>query len=92
MVIFFSVSSFSFALIDSIDAVAAAAATATTIATGEKLPVGDPGLNMQRLGVASLNQKLSTTSSTTSIEHSSFCARLYQKCQMVCCICTPNYL
>jgi hypothetical protein len=56
------------------------------------LPAGNVGLNLQRLGVTPLTQKLSTTSSTTSIERSSFCARLYQKCQMVCCICTPNYL
>lgn len=67
-----------------------AAGTATT--GGEKLPAGDAGLNVQRLGVAPATQKLSATSSTTSIERSSFCARLYQKCQMVCCMCTPNYL
>jgi len=65
----------------------------TTMPTGgEKLPAGDVGLNVQRLGIAPATQKLSTTSSTTSIERSNFCARLYQKCQMVCCICTPNYL
>ncbi len=64
----------------------------TSMTEGEKLPAGNVGLNLQRLGVTPLTQKLSTTSSTTSIERSSFCARLYQKCQMVCCICTPNYL
>lgn len=73
--------------------VAASAGGGTTVTTGgEKLPVGDPGLNVQRLGAVPVTQKLSTTSSTTSIERSSFCARLYQKCQMVCCMCTPNYL
>ncbi len=68
-------------------------ARGTTAPTGgEKLPAGDAGLNVQRLGITPATQKLSTTSSTTSIERSNFCARLYQKCQMVCCICTPNYL
>lgn len=67
--------------------------TATTTAGGEKVsPAGDVGLNVQRLGITAANQKLSATSSTTSIERSNFCARLYQKCQMVCCFCTPNYL
>ncbi len=57
------------------------------------MPHGDAGLNVQRLGVTPVTQKLSTTSSTTSsIERSSFCTRLYQNCQMVCCMCTPNYL
>jgi len=65
---------------------------ATTTTGGEKLPAGDVGLNVQRLGVTPATQKLATTSSTTSIERSNFCARLYQKCQIVCCICTPNYL
>jgi hypothetical protein len=70
-----------------------AAGTMTTMtAGGEKLPVGDAGLSVQRLGITPVTQKLSTTSSTTSIERSNFCARFYQKCQMVCCICTPNYL
>ncbi|UJR07576.1 hypothetical protein I4U23_011864 [Adineta vaga] len=73
-----------------LDDVAGGTTTATT--GGEKLPASDVGLNVQRLGVVPVTQKLSTTSSTTSIERSSFCARLYQKCQMVCCICTPNYL
>ncbi len=59
---------------------------------GDKLSAGDAGLNVQRLGVTPATQKLSTASSTTSIERSNFCARLYRKCQMVCCICTPNYL
>jgi hypothetical protein len=68
------------------------AAGTTTATGGEKLPAGNAGLNVQRLGVTPATQKLSTTSSTTSIERSNFCARLYQKCQMVCCICTPNYL
>lgn len=67
-------------------------ATMTTIGGKEKLPLSNTGLTNQRLALAPVTQKLSTTSSTTSIEHSSFCARLYQKCQMVCCICTPNYL
>ncbi|CAF1370069.1 unnamed protein product [Adineta steineri] len=70
-----------------------AGGTTTMATTGaEKLPPGDGGLNVQRLGVTPVAQKLSTTSSTTSIERSSFCARFYQKCQMVCCICTPHYL
>ncbi|CAF1625778.1 unnamed protein product [Adineta ricciae] len=73
-----------------LDDVAGGATTATT--GGDKLPVSDIGLNVQRLGVTPVTQKLSTTSSTTSIERSSFCARLYQKCQVVCCICTPHYL
>ena len=77
-----------FLLID--DVAGEGATTATT--GGDKLPVSDIGLNVQRLGVAPVTQKLSTTSSTTSIERSSFCARLYQKCQVVCCICTPHYL
>lgn len=69
------------------------ARTTTALTTGnEKLTSAHAGLTSQRLGVHSINQKLSATSSTTSIEHSSFCARLYRKCQMVCCICTPNYL
>jgi hypothetical protein len=78
---------FSFFLIEDV-----AAGTTTTITGGEKLPAGNVGLNAQRLGVTPPVQKLSATSSTTSIERSNFCARLYQKCQMVCCICTPNYL
>ncbi|CAM4877431.1 unnamed protein product [Rotaria socialis] len=65
----------------------------TTTMTGEeKLLTTNVGFNIQRLGVTPAAQKLSATSSTTSIERSSFCARLHQKCQIVCCICTPNYL
>ncbi|CAF1966370.1 unnamed protein product [Rotaria magnacalcarata] len=65
----------------------------TTTMTGEeKLLTTNAGFNIQRLGVTPATQKLSATSSTTSIERSNFCSRLYQKCQMVCCICTPNYL
>ncbi|CAF1210167.1 unnamed protein product [Rotaria sordida] len=65
----------------------------TTTMTGEeKLQATNAGFNTQRLGITPTTQKLSATSSTTSIERSSFCARLYQKCQIVCCICTPNYL
>ena len=54
----------------------------------DKLPSNNFLLNHQRLGISPMTQKLSTT----SIEHSNFCSRLYRKCQMVCCICTPNYL
>lgn len=58
----------------------------------EKLTTNNAGFNIPRLGMMPATQKLSAASSTTSIERSSFCARLYQKCQIVCCICTPNYL
>ncbi len=50
------------------------------------------GLNVNRLRLVPLSQKLSTTSSMASIENSNFCTRLYQKCQNICCICTPNYI
>jgi hypothetical protein len=67
--------------------------TRGTTTREEKVPRGEGGaFTAQRLGVTPVAQKLSTTSSTTSIERSNFCTRLYQKCQVVCCICTPNYL
>ncbi|CAF1539318.1 unnamed protein product [Rotaria sp. Silwood1] len=69
-----------------------AGGTATMMTGEEKLLTANAGFNIQRLGVTPVTQKLSATSSTTSIERSNFCARLYQKCQIVCCICTPNYL
>ena len=67
--------------------------TMTAVMGGnDKLSPNNGGLTNQRLAVTTIGLKLSTTSSTTSIEHSNFCTRLYRKCQMVCCICTPNYL
>jgi hypothetical protein len=50
------------------------------------------GLNVNRLRLVPLSQKLSTTSSMASIENTNFCTLLYQKCQNICCICTPNYI
>lgn len=45
-----------------------------------------------RLRIDQFNKKLSGRSSVASNENSSFCANFYQKCQIICCICRPNYL
>ncbi|CAF1556949.1 unnamed protein product [Rotaria magnacalcarata] len=49
-------------------------------------------LNTNRLRIDEFNKKFSARSSITSNENSSFCANFYQKCQIICCICRPNYL
>ncbi|CAF0935538.1 unnamed protein product [Rotaria sordida] len=53
----------------------------------------DPNrLNARRLRFAQYNEKMSRRSSSASNDNTSFCDRFYQKCQIICCICRPNYL
>lgn len=48
--------------------------------------------NMNRFRFNPSKHKLSTTSSIASDEDLGFSARIYRKCQIVCCMCRPNYL
>jgi hypothetical protein len=47
-------------------------------------------LNPNRFRSTPFNQKFSTASSVTSTDELGFFGRLYQKCQIVCCMCGPN--
>jgi hypothetical protein len=60
--------------------------------TGDGTLPNSDGLNSNRLRIGTFNRKLSRASSAGSNENSHFCTHLYQKCQMICCICTPNYI
>ncbi|CAF0950598.1 unnamed protein product [Adineta steineri] len=50
------------------------------------------GMTINRLRLIPLNPKLSTTSSLASFDDSNICSRIYQKCQNICCLCTPHYI
>jgi len=50
------------------------------------------GLNLHRFRFGPFHPKLSRTSSVASNENASFCGRIYRKCQMICCMCHPNYI
>ncbi|UJR38611.1 hypothetical protein I4U23_031276 [Adineta vaga] len=50
------------------------------------------GFHGNRLHGPQLKQKLSTASSIASMDDGNFCSRIYQKCQNICCLCTPNYI
>ena len=62
------------------------------VAGERRLLTGNNESNDPRIRINPTVQKLSITSSVSSTEHSNFCVRVYQKCQMICCICTPRYL
>ncbi|CAF0871325.1 unnamed protein product [Rotaria sp. Silwood1] len=61
------------------------------MAAGGRLIDSNP-LNVHRLRFAPINDKMSRRSSLASNENSTFCDRFYQKCQIICCMCRPNYL